>query len=77
MRRSDTYYDLLISAARRPARYKLCTVCSNIVDKDAKMCLYCSAYAFDEDPDAVLNSALDQATHTRNAVVDLGVYDDD
>lgn len=77
MPKTDSYYDLLTTAARSPEGYKVCMVCGNIVDTTANECPYCSAYRFEDDAEFVVNTALDLVTQPRTSVLDTAQYEED
>lgn len=74
MPKTDAYYNVLTSAAHHPEEYKVCAVCGNIAESTVSECPYCSAYRFEDDPELVTNTALDQVTHPRTAVMNPTLY---
>ncbi len=67
--------EIATTVANDPAGYKLCEVCGAIVDKNADSCPDCSAYRFDENPERVVNAALDLGAHGSAAVSHLDTLD--
>ena len=67
--------EMATTVANDPASYKICVVCGAIVDKAADSCPDCSAYRFDESPEAVSGRALDLGARGSSAVSHLDIME--
>ncbi len=65
------YKEIATTVANDPASYKLCSVCGAVVDKQAPTCPDCMAYRFTDDPEQVVNRAIDLGSRGQNAVSHL------